>query len=163
MAIREPVVEQQDTQQTCFLCVLDSTAPPCAVPRLEGLLIAAHEAPIDGDMVPWVTLKAGEHYASITLTRPYRELVKSLRALDGPLEKYRLTLRVYHLPPVTNVTTHNGRSVERYRANAYTLAILEPNTILNITDLNQAEYCARQYLLGRLAPSGGSTAALRGN
>ncbi|MEO7019955.1 MAG: AAA domain-containing protein, partial [Ktedonobacteraceae bacterium] len=42
-------------------------------------------------------------------------------------------------------------------------AILEPNTILNITDLNQAEYCARQYLLGRLAPSGGSTAALRGN
>ncbi|MGH2478999.1 MAG: PD-(D/E)XK nuclease family protein, partial [Ktedonobacteraceae bacterium] len=82
---------------------------------------------------------------------------------EGPLERYRLTLRVYHLPPVTHTTTHKGRSVERYRANVYTLAILEPDTILNITDLNQAEYCARQYLLNRLAPSGSSTAALRGN
>ncbi|MGH2480354.1 MAG: PD-(D/E)XK nuclease family protein, partial [Ktedonobacteraceae bacterium] len=45
----------------------------------------------------------------------------------------------------------------------YTLAILEPDTMLNITDLNQAEYCARQYLLSRLAPSGSSAAALRGN
>ena len=161
MAIREPVVERQETAQACFLCALDPE--PCAVPRLEGLLIAAHEASIDGEMTPWVTLRCGERYASITLTRSYRELVRGLHALNGPLERYGLTMRVYHLPPVTHVTTNKGRSVERYRANVYTLAILEPDTILNITDLNQAEYCARQYLLNRLAPSGGSTAALRGN
>lgn len=160
MAIQQPV---EDQQQPCFLCALDPASHPCAVPRLEGLLIAAHETHIDGEIVPWVTLKLGDAYASITLTRYYRGLVKGLRELSGPLSKYHLTLRVYHLPPVMQTTTHHGRSVDRYRANVYTLAILEPDTILNITDLNQAEYCARQYLLSRLAPSGHSTAALRGN
>ena len=48
-------------------------------------------------------------------------------------------------------------------SNDYTLAILEPDTILNITDLNHAEYCARQYLLQRLASSPQSAAAIRGN
>ncbi|MGH2508695.1 MAG: hypothetical protein ACRDHZ_15020, partial [Ktedonobacteraceae bacterium] len=162
MVMREQVADQPETQ-TCFLCALDPAGHCCAVPKLEGLLIAAHEAQIDGDMVPWVTLKTSAGYASITLTRAYRALVKGLRALDGVLTSYGLTLRVYHLPPLTNITMHNGRSVERYRANDYTLAILEPNTILNITDLNQAEYCARQYLLSRLASSGTSSAALRGN
>lgn len=162
MATREVVTDQPSTQ-TCFLCVLDSAGQRCAIPKLEGLLINAHEVQIDGEMVPWVTLKTGERYVSITLTRAYRELIKGLRALAGSLASYKLTLRVYHLPPMHNTTTHDGRSVERYRANDYTLAILEPDTILNITDLNQAEYCARQYLLSRLAPSGSSSAAVRGN
>lgn len=162
MAMREPIADQHSTQ-TCFLCALDPASQPCAIPKLEGLLIAAHETSIDGEMVPWVTLKVGERYASITLTPPYRTFVKGLRALHGALANYGLTLRVYHVPPVTATTTHNGRRVERYRANIYTLAILEPDTVLNITDLNQAEYCARQYLLNHLAPSNGSSAALRGN
>src|SRR5579883_51939 len=160
MAVHE-ASEGRQAAQTCFLCALDPQ--PCSVDRLEGLLIAAHEAVIDGESVPWVTLKVGETYASITLNRYYRGLVSGLRALHGSLSKYRLTLRIYHLPPTTTTTTLHGRSVKRYRANIYTLAILEPDTILNITDLNQAEYCARQYLLNRLTPSGASTAALRGN
>ena len=160
MAIYEPLVEQQTTT-TCFLCALDPH--PCAIERLEGTIVAAHEAMIDGESKPWVTLKMGETYASVTLTRYYRNLVKGLEALSGPLERRHLTLRVYHLPPAHRTTTHGERSVGRYHASIYTLAVLEPDTILNITDLNQAEYCARQYLLGRLAPSGSSTAALRGN
>jgi DNA replication ATP-dependent helicase Dna2 len=162
MTIHETIEEQrQREQQPCFLCALDPH--PCAVSQLEGVIIAAHEAQIEGEMVPWVTLKVGETYASITLTRSYRELVKGLRALEGPLARHKLTLRVYHLPSANNTTVHGERSVDRYRANVYTLAILEPSTMLNITDLNQAEYCARQYLLGRMAPSAPSTAALRGN
>jgi DNA replication ATP-dependent helicase Dna2 len=160
MAIREPVAEQE-TQQTCFLCVLDPY--PCTLPQLEGLLTAAGERTLDGEVVPWVTLKLAEGYASIALNRPYHALIKGLRALSGALEKYHLTLRVYHLPASTHTTIHGERSVDHYQANSYTLAILEPETILNITDLNQAEYCARQYLLGRMAPSGSSTASLRGN
>jgi DNA replication ATP-dependent helicase Dna2 len=148
-------------KQSCFLCALDPDS--CAVPKLEGLIISANQVERDGELEPWVMLKVEESYALITLSRYYHGLVKGLRALRGSLEEYGLTLRVYHLPPMTHTTTHQGRDVERYRANSYTLAILEPGTILNITDLNQAEYCARQYLLGRLAPSGASTAALRGN
>lgn len=162
MAISKPVEERREAP-ACFLCALDPDPHACAVPRLEGQVIAAHVTMLDGEAVPWVTLKTGEAYASITLNRYYRELVKGLRALSGSLEKYQLTLRVYHLPPPINTTTHHNRSVDRYRANSYTLAVLEPETVLNITDLNQAEYCARQYLLGRLAPSGSSPAALRGN
>jgi len=122
------------------------------------------ETELDGGTLPWVTLQVGEEaYASIILTRYYRDFIRSLRALGGSLERRRLLLRVYHLPPAGKATTHGERRVERYRANVYTLAVLEPETILNITDLNQAEYCARQYLLGLLAPSGASSAALRGN
>lgn len=161
MAIHEAAEEQQRTERTCFLCALDPH--PCAVPLLEGLIIAAHETQHEGEWVPWVTLRVGETYASITLARPYRELVRNLRTLRGSLAEYGLTLRVYHLPSVAHTTTHGGRSVDRYHANVYTLAVLEPDTILNITDLNQAEYCARQYLLNRLVPSSGSIAALRGN
>lgn len=160
--IREPMADQASAQ-TCFLCALDPAGQVCAVPKLEGLLIAAHETQIAGEMVPWVTLRTDERYVSITLTRPYRTLVQGLRALTGSLANYGLILRVYHLPPLVNITHHHGRSVERYRANDYTLAILAPDTILNITDLNQAEYCARQYLLGHLVPMGGSKATLRGN
>lgn len=160
MAIHEPLEEQQ-AASTCFLCALDPH--PCAVSRLEGIIVAAHEASIEGERVPWVTLKVGEAYASITLTLYYRALVKGLAALGSSLEKRQLALRIYHLPPAHNTTVHGERQVDRYRANPYTLAVLEPDTMLNITDLNQAEYCARQYLLGRMAPSGSSTAALRGN
>jgi DNA replication ATP-dependent helicase Dna2 len=161
MAVHEPLEEEQKSTQICFLCALDPH--PCAVARLEGQIVAAHETLVEGERKPWVTLRMGETYASITLTRYDRPLVRGLRALGGSLEQRHLTLRVYHLPPAIHTTTHNGRSVDRYRANSYTLAILEPDTILNITDLNQAEYCARQYLLNRLAPSGASAAALRGN
>lgn len=161
MAVQEPPEEQQATAQPCFLCALDPH--PCAVARIEGQIVVAHEVMVNGENCPRVTLHVGETYASITLTRFDHSLVRSLRTLGGSLEQRHLTLRVYHLPPLLNTTTHQGRSVDHYCANSYTLAILEPDTILNITDLNQAEYCQRQYLLNRLAPSGGSTAALRGN
>lgn len=161
MAIHE-WVEESRAAQACFLCVLDPH--PCSVERLEGLIVAAGETALDGETLPWVTLRLGEEtYASVTLTRYYHGMVRGLRSLGGSLEKYQITLRIYHLPASVNTTTHRERSVDRYRANVYSLAILEPETILNITDLNQAEYCARQYLLGRLAPSASSVAALRGN
>ncbi len=158
--MHEPFAREQSAS-SCFLCALDPHA--CAVERLEGTLVAAGETELDGEKLPWVTMRSGEAYASIILTRYYHGLVRSLRALGKSLERRRLTLRVYHLPASGHTTTHGERSVERYRANVYTLAVLEPETILNITDLNQAEYCARQYLLGRLAPAAASSAALRGN
>lgn len=158
--MHEPLAEEQSAQ-SCFLCAIDPHV--CAVERLEGRIVAVGERELDGETLPWVTLQVGESYASIILTRDYRELIKSLRVLGKSLERCHLSLRVYHLPSPARTTMHGERSVERYRANVYTLAVLEPETILNITDLNQAEYCARQYLLGRLAPSGTSPAALRGN
>src|SRR6266700_6199224 len=152
---------QEQTQHACFLCSLDQQ--PCAVPKLEGYISYAHEAKLDGEITPFITIDIGNDYASFSLTRHYRSLVKGLIDLGNDLRKRKLTLRVFHLPPATSATDRNGRTVYRYRANDYTLAILEPDTILNITDLNHAEYCARQYLLQRLTSSPQSTATIRGN
>src|SRR6266566_8511696 len=155
--VREP----EETQHECFLCSLDSQ--PCAVPKLEGYISYVHEAKVDGEITPFITVDLGNDYASFSLTRYYRSLVKGLIDLGNDLRKRKLTLRVFHLPPASSTTDRKGRTVYRYRANDYTLAILEPDTILNITDLNHAEYCARQYLLQRLASSPQSAAAIRGN
>lgn len=160
MAIHE--AREQDTHKhACFLCTLDSH--PCTVPQLEGHIIAVHEFKGDGESTPTITINLGTEYASVSLTRYYRSLVKELIPLGSDLYKRKLKLRIYHLPPALHTTERNGRIVHRYRANDYTLAILEPDTILNITDLNQADYCSRQYLLNRLVSSTQSVAAIRGN
>ncbi|HEX9130871.1 MAG TPA: AAA domain-containing protein, partial [Ktedonobacteraceae bacterium] len=154
---------QEHAQHECFLCSLDSQ--PCAVSKLEGCIIHAHEFKSGSETVPSITINlgTGTELASLSLTHHYRTLVKGLADLGENLHKRKLKLRVFHLPPAIGTTTQKGRVVHRYRANDYTLAILEPDTILNITDLNHAEYCSRQYLLQRLASSPQSAAAIRGN
>ena len=42
------------------------------------------------------------------------------------------------------------------------VVVLEPDLLLNITDINNAEYCVRQYPLRRMVPSPPSAASLRG-
>jgi DNA replication ATP-dependent helicase Dna2 len=152
---------QEQTQHKCFLCALDPHA--CMVPTIEGHILYAHEAKLDGEITPFITIEQGNDFASFSLTRHYRSLVKGLIDLGNDLRTYKLTLRVFHLPLATSTIDRNGRTVYRYRANDYTLAILEPDTILNITDLNDADYCARQYLLNRLVSSPQSAAMIRGN
>ena len=159
--VTDDVREQEQTQHECFLCSLDQQ--PCAVPRLEGYIIHAYEFKVDGETIPTITISLGTELAALRLTYHYRSLVKGLTDLGGDLHKRKLKLRVYHLPPASSTKESKGRTVHHYRANDYTLAILEPDTILNITDLNHAEYCPRQYLLNRLASSPQSAAAIRGN
>src|SRR6266516_3875937 len=145
----------------CFVCSLDQQS--CAVPKLEGYIIHAHEFKSGGETIPSITISLGTELASLSLTHHYRSLVQRLTDLGDNLHKRKLRLRVFHLPPASSTTDRKGRTVYRYRTNDYTLAILEPDTILNITDLNHAEYCARQYLLQRLTSSPQSTATIRGN
>src|SRR5437588_2901335 len=153
--------EQEETKQECFLCALDPY--PCTVQKLEGYIIDAREVRSDGEMVPFITISLGSELAALTLTRCYRSLVQGLCELGAAMYKRKLVLRVYHLPAAVRTTENKGRRVLHYRANDHTVAILEPDTILNITDLNHAEYCPRQYLLNRLVSSPQSAAAIRGN
>ncbi len=129
--------------------------------QLEGRILAAREHIINGEKTPIIMLDCGTFVVSLALTRYYRGLVKALADLGGAIRN--LTLRIYHLPGTPGIAEYKGRPLRRYQANSYTLAVLEPDTLLNITDLNQAEYCPRQYLLRRLVPSPASTAAIRGN
>jgi DNA replication ATP-dependent helicase Dna2 len=152
---------QDQTQHKCFICSLDPH--PCMVPSIEGPILFAYEAKLDGEITPFITIERGNDFASFSFTHHYRSLVKGLVELGNGLRTKKLTLRVFHLPAATSTVDRNGRTVYRYRANDYTLAILEPDTILNITDLNHADYCPRQYLLHRLVSSPPSAAMIRGN
>jgi DNA replication ATP-dependent helicase Dna2 len=153
--------DPEQNRHDCFVCSLDQQ--PCAVPKLEGYIIHAHEFKSGGETIPSITISLGTELASLSLTYHYRSLVQGLTDLGDNLHKRKLRLRVFHLPPAIGTAESKGRTVHRYRANDYTLAILEPDTILNITDLNHAEYCARQYLLRRLASTPQSAATIRGN
>ena len=154
-------LNQDQTPHNCFLCSLDPH--PCSVPIIEGPIAYAHEARLDGEITPFISIEKGNDIASFSLTHHYRGLVRLLIELGDGLRTKKLTLRVFHLPQATSAIDRNGRTVYRYRANEYTLAILEPDTILNITDLNDADYCARQFLLNRVVSSPQSAAMIRGN
>ena len=157
----QAIGQQEAIGQECFLCILDPQ--PCSVKKFEGYIIDAREVRSEGEMVPFITISLGTELAALTLTRYYRSLIQGLVDLGPDLHKRKLKLRVYHLPPAIRATENKGRLVHHYRANDYTLAILEPDTVLNITDLSHAEYCSRQYLLHRLVSSPPSAAAIRGN
>ena len=147
--------------QDCFLCTLDTH--PCDVKQLDGQIVSAHQFKTDGELLPYITIAIGSSLATVRLTKSYNSLAKQLVELGTNLRRLKLMLRLYHLPRATSTTEHKGQELSRYIANELTLAILEPDTILNITDLNSAEYCARQYLLNRLVAAPQSPAAIRGN
>ncbi|HEY6541140.1 MAG TPA: PD-(D/E)XK nuclease family protein, partial [Ktedonobacteraceae bacterium] len=160
--IAAPVNARQETPPgECFLCAMDSQ--PCAVKKLEGIIISAHEFNSQGETMPYITIAVGGELATLRLTQTYRSLVKCLNGLGADLRRRKLSLRVFHLPTAFATSEHRGQTLHRYIASESTLAILEPDTLLNITDLNHADYCARQYLLNRLASSPQSAAAMRGN
>ncbi|MEO7003296.1 MAG: hypothetical protein ABI068_15895, partial [Ktedonobacterales bacterium] len=64
------------------------------------------------------------------------------------------------LPNVDDVTeSHASRWL---RATPISAIVLEPDLLLNITDINNAEYCVRQYPLRRMVPSAPTLATVRG-
>lgn len=154
---------RDEQRRECFLCTLDPKQS-CHTAQLEGRIIAAQERLIDGVKTPVILLDTGTARVELRLEATYyRSLVKELKARSDVLGRHRLTLRVYHLPTAPDLVEYQERSRSCYTANSYTLAVLEPDTLLNITDLNMAEYCARQYVLNRLSPSAPSAATVRGN
>lgn len=156
--------EQQDARKhECFLCTLDPRHT-CHEAQLTGRIVAAQERLVDGEKTPMIILDSDTQRVEILLDKQYyRSLVRQLRELRDVVGTTNLTLRIYHLPDAPRSVEYKGGTRLRYQANAYTLAVLNPDILLNITDLNQAEYCSRQYMLNRLLPSTTSAATIRGN
>src|SRR5450631_778236 len=155
--------KQEEKQRECFLCTLDPKSP-CSEVQLEGQIIAAQERVIDGAKTPILLLDTGTSRVELHLQdQYYRSLVRGLKARGDVIGSYGLRLRVYHLPTEPVSIEYKGKNRSCYKGNAYTLAVLSPDTLLNITDLNMAEYCPRQHMLNRLRPSSISPATLRGN
>src|SRR5579859_4309257 len=156
----DDAAKQEKAKQECFLCTLDPR-PACVLGQLEGRIIAAFEHTINGEKTPVIIIDTGTARAELHLTHYYRKFVKELHERGMVIQN--LLLRLYHLPTPPVAGTYKGQPRYIYTANSYTLAVLEPDTLLNITDLNHAEYCSRQYLLHNLIPSTASAATIRGN
>ncbi len=160
-------------EKDCFLCVYSGNT--CFLTLLEGQIIAAHERTINGKTLPFITIRVEKirrphaevqsvHYiASLALKEYYHNLVKELVARGPTLAQDGLHVRIYHLSDATNITEYQGMPLHHYTAQTHTAVILEPDILLNITDLAHASYCTRQYLLNRLVASPPSAATIRGN
>src|SRR6266699_3667461 len=159
--VRGSKMEERFTStQECFLCALDPH-PSCTVRQLEGRVVTAFEYALNGERTPIIVIDTGTARVEIHLTQYYRKFVGELRERGTGIQN--LTLLLYHLPAPPVITEYKGQPRHIYSTNSYTLAVLEPDVLLNITDLNHAEYCSRQYLLNRLMVSPPSAATIRGN
>jgi DNA replication ATP-dependent helicase Dna2 len=155
--------DEDKHKHSCFLCTLDS-GRACHTASLVGRIVAALERQIDGEKTAIFLLDTGTARVELHLDgQYYHGLVRELQVRKDFIGQHKLALHVYHLPQEPTTVEYNGSSRPCYQGNAYTLAIIEPDILLNITDLNQAEYCSRQYLLNRLLPSTTSPATIRGN
>src|SRR6266571_9082026 len=151
----------EESAQECFLCVLDPH-PPCATRQLDGRIVAAFEQTINAEKTPTIILDTGTARVEVHFIQNYYgKFVKELRERGTTI--HNLALRLYHLPAPPTITEYKSQPRHIYQTNSYTLAVLEPDVLLNITDLNRAEYCPRQYLLNTIIPSTTSAAAIRGN
>lgn len=155
-------------EQECFLCLFAKVRPhaemhwPCVEKKLQGHLISAQERMVNDKLTPCITIDLGTKLAVIALEAEYyRELVRDIVARGKEIRRTPIT--VYHLPTAIDITEYKGKPLYRYIAYPNTLVVLEPDTLLNITDLSQADYCNRKYLLNRLVSSPPSSASIRGN
>jgi len=107
-------------------------------------------------------LDLGLSYALMSLDADYyRDIVRDMHVRGDSVE--HLPVVVYHLPTPVSITTYKERPLAHYIASSHTLVVFDPDTLLNITDLSQADYCNRKYLLNRLVSSPASAATVRGN
>ena len=139
----------------CFICQLDTRA--CQVASLEGALVEVAEQ-TGGQHIPSATLQLDDGaLVSVMLNDHAKPLVSALAALE-PERSRGLRLRVYHLWRARPTEQEQAR----YVTNPLSVVALEPDLLLNITDINNAEYCVRQYPLRRMVPSAPSAASLKG-
>src|SRR5690349_6589635 len=114
----------------CFLCAYDHHAP-CEVPVVEGELV---EIVVGGrGQPPALSLEtvAGERYR-IALQERDAKLLRDLQLLPQAIWQ-RLRLRVYHLRGEPHASDGDTISLQTTHAS---LVVLEPDTLLNITDIN---------------------------
>ncbi len=167
VTIQEQHTHYQDEQE-CFLCLFAKVRPhadmewPCVEKKLQGHLLSAQERMVNDKLTPCITVDLGTKLAVIALAADYyRDLIRDIIARGKTIR--RIPITIYHLPAPTDITEYKGKPLYRYIAYSNTLAVLEPDTLLNITDLSQADYCNRKYLLNRLVSSPPSVASIRGN
>lgn len=147
------VDEVRDDLETCFLCAF--TRQPCGAPSVTGMLREARQRDRPGTLELLLTRDDGSP-VRIVCGGQGAEQGKALGRLllTVPADRWRgLRVRALHLAEVADGA---------FRLLPAGIVVLEPDLLLNITDINNAEYCVRQYPLRRMIPSPPTAPALRG-
>jgi DNA replication ATP-dependent helicase Dna2 len=144
----------------CFLCPFGDH--PCDVASVEGRILRLADHGLHGTHPIVLLQEAGGDEVAIVLPEHARPLVALLRDLPAHVLR-ALSLRVFHLLR-SGVERRSDAEARRVtlRGTPVSALVFEPDVLLNITDINAAEYCVRQYPLRRMAPSPPTAATLRG-
>jgi DNA replication ATP-dependent helicase Dna2 len=127
-------------------------ATPCDVTSVSGELRDATFDPTSRQLELTLRDERGET-VRVRCEEQGRALWRELSAY--PSDRWQgLRLTIHHLARTV--------TAETLRLLPAGVIVLEPDLLLNITDINNAEYCVRQYPLRRMAPSPPSVASLRG-
>lgn len=137
----------------CFLCPWEAQhQTPCDVASISGELSDAVFDPAQRRLELTIRSESGGT-VRVHCDEQGRALWRELSAY--PRDRWRgLRLHVHHLA--------RASAPETLRLLPAGVIVLEPDLLLNITDINNAEYCVRQYPLRRMTPSPPSAASLRG-
>lgn len=156
-----PNARHDEDSGGCFLCTYADRA--CDVGAVEGTVLCIF--PGNGRHASSTICLCSEGGTTTVVTLPEHMAPTVVLLATLPPEKLRtLHVRIYHL-----IRTHSDAipatddtSQPTFRATPASALIVEPDLLLNITDINNAEYCVRQYPLRRMAPSPPTPATLCG-
>jgi len=149
--------------ENCFICAYKLTLKdnrehdPCMVMRISG-----HIKGLRGRSTIVIAVDGKDERAVVTLDADYYAgYIQALREHgEVILGKHIL---FYHLPIDSGKEVIKGQIYHKYEGDNYTLAVLEPDMLLNITNLSEADYCNRKYLLNRLVASPSSSHTILGS
>jgi DNA replication ATP-dependent helicase Dna2 len=162
-ASTSPDVLYTTAEHRCFMCRYGDQ--PCTEPSIEGTLRGAVERWRDTPHPVLVLRQEIGDDVAVVLRPSDATLVRALVRL-GAREQARLRVGAMHLhrgeagPEAVDRTAR--KTLRTLRTSPASLVVLEPDLLLNITDINHAEYCVRQYTLHRLVPSAPTAASIRG-
>jgi DNA replication ATP-dependent helicase Dna2 len=155
------VAASSEKRPPCFLCALDGSR--CQIPVIEGKLIGARVERREPKQIPVVGLVTADGTrVRLNLGPGAIALVERLAVLPADILQ-QLHLRALHLVHGKANAPAPGQPPFRVAlVLPASLAIIEPDLLLNITDLSHGTYCVRQEVLRDLFPSPPSAAGLRG-
>ncbi len=150
---------RQSHSDSCFLCRLSELH--CAEPAIEGMLLGAKLNTPDAKK-GMIGIQTETHGRVIIECGPrYAKLALLLGALPARAQN-NLHIRALHLPQGRHITPAGGEPYLAFTMFPSSVIIIEPDLLLNITDLSQGARCVRLDALRRITSQPPSTAGLRG-
>lgn len=155
--------DQSNSIENCIVCPYDR-GHPCEVPYLRGTLTGVSESPSPGASGGWITLQIeGGAQETIQLQDPQwlrllPQVRRALRLVQTGGNSARLEVSAYHLSRLPG-----SQAARPLTTGANGQVILEPDWLINVTELTKLEYCPRQYLVDRYRLAQTNAPMLRGN